>query len=304
MTKGQRREWEEGLDRRGFIQLCTLAGSGLVVYGASGTPAGDADLVLKPASLLGKIKEDGRDAPIERATWYRAEDEGAGLQYRFEPGALASARYLTADALLDGSFQTVFHLILQEGEDGPAFRLGFALINQCSARIRMPLSAVDQNRWMFEREGAWLKPLAGGDRVNLDRVDRMILRVLRSGGRSSRWCLTDFRATPQEIPKLTDLVLPKGALLDEFGQSALHSWPGKSKTRGEVTARLKKQAAGRSFAEIPCLRSLNTAGRRQQPVRGHRVLSHASRRTDDGGSSIRKGTAFWSTGMDCVQGGY
>ena len=33
--------------------------------------------------------------------------------------------------------------------------------------MRAPLEAVDQNRWRFEREAAWMKPLCGGDRVDL-----------------------------------------------------------------------------------------------------------------------------------------
>ena len=39
-----------------------------------------------------------------------------------------------------------------------------------SARMRVPLEAVDQNRWRYPREGAWLKPMCGGDRVDLARA--------------------------------------------------------------------------------------------------------------------------------------
>src|SRR5437867_3017067 len=168
---------KRGITRRGFIELCAIAGSGIPARSSPVIAIEGVQIV--PEKLLGNLKEDGRESPIEGATWYRSIAEGDGLLYRVEPGALSGAGYLTADMLLDGSYQTVFQLVLQEGETGPAFKLGFALLNQCSARVRMPLSAVDQNRWMLQREGAWLKPLAGGDRVDLKRVDRMILRVLR-----------------------------------------------------------------------------------------------------------------------------
>ncbi len=256
-------------------------------------------LVLKPESLLGSLKEDGADTPISGATWYISAGEGDGLLYRFEPGTLTSARYLTADTLLDGSYQTVYQLVLQEGEAGPAFRLGFALLNQCAARIRMPLSAVDQNRWMFQREGAWLKPLAGGARVNLEKVDRMMLRVLRSGGRSSRWCLTHFTATPDEVVKLADPVLPKGALLDELGQSRLHEWPAKSKSRADVTKRLKHQFASASTHQFPAAFSKFGGWKEKRfEATGFFRTHHDGKRwwlVDP------EGFAHWSAGMDCVR---
>ncbi|NIM49655.1 MAG: hypothetical protein GTO22_10450, partial [Gemmatimonadales bacterium] len=58
-----------------------------------------------------------------------------------------------ADLLVDGATTVVFVLCLQEGEDGPRFELSFSALNQCQARLRMPLEAVDQNRWAYAREG-------------------------------------------------------------------------------------------------------------------------------------------------------
>jgi len=291
----------DALDRRGFVQLVTLTGSGLLIHGTATASAADpvGDLVLKPHSLLGGLKEDGADTPIAGAKWYASAGEGDGLLYRFEPGRLASARFLTADALLDGSFQTVFQLVLQEGEAGPAFRLGFALLNQCSARIRMALSAVDQNRWMFQREGAWLKPLAGGARVSLEKVDRMTLRVLRSGGRPSRWCLTNFTATATDVQKLAEPVLPKGALLDELGQSRLHDWPGKSRGRTDVTERLKGQLSAASTHRFPDSFSKFGGWKEKRfEATGFFRKQHDGKRwwlVDP------EGFACWSAGMDCVR---
>ena len=96
--------------------------------------------------------------PLAGSTWYTAQETGDGLAFTFPSGALSQVRYLAADLLLDGVHLVVFNLILQEGEDGPAFGFSFGLLNQCQARLRMPLEAVNQNRWRYEREGAWLKP--------------------------------------------------------------------------------------------------------------------------------------------------
>jgi len=198
-------------------------------------------LTLKPAAIVGSLRQEEDKSPVSESVWYIAGEVGDGLAYSFAAGSLAGARYLTADTLADGIHLPVFALHLQEGEKGPKFVMVFALLNQCSARIRIPLDCVNQNRWMYDREGAWLKPLCSGDRVDLNNVDRMTLAVLRTTDRETRWCITPFIATVDEPPKLAELVLPQGHLLDELGQSTLHDWPGKSSSAEEVTSRLNAQ---------------------------------------------------------------
>jgi len=86
---------------------------------------------------------------------------------------------------------SAFVISLQEGEDGPAFQNIFGLINQCQARIRLPLQLTDMNKWRMEREGAWMKQIIAGDRVNLQNVDRMTLCILRKSKElPTRWCQT------------------------------------------------------------------------------------------------------------------
>ncbi|MER3406070.1 MAG: hypothetical protein C4289_13650, partial [Chloroflexota bacterium] len=137
----------------------------------------DRPLSLHPERFLGTLSQDPVSSPLAGAQGYAAQEVGDGLAYHVPPGALAAARWLTADFLLNGNHLAVFLLTLQEGEDGPVFRHTFGLLNQCQARLRLPLEAVNQNRWRYEREGAWLKPLCGGERVDLRRVDRLTLMV-------------------------------------------------------------------------------------------------------------------------------
>lgn len=256
---------------------------------------------LQQEQVLGGLSAEETEAPIEGATWYVAEAEGGGLSYRFEAGALAEMGWLTADLLLDGTFLAVFQLRLQEGEEGPVFGCNFGALNQCQARIRLALSAVDQNRWMLGREGAWLKPMAGGSRVDLAKVDRMTLTVLRKSDEPVRFCLTPFTATVDEPERLSDPLLPEGPLLDELGQSTLHEWPTKTRSVEELTARLRKQ--------------FDAAGGHRWPAgfsdwggwEPRRVEATGFFRTHhDGGRwwlVDPYGCLFWSAGMDCVRSG-
>jgi len=255
-------------------------------------------LEIRPAGLLGRLREDGIGL-IEGATWYVAEEVGDGLVYYFPRGALAGMNWLTADMLLDGKFLVVFMLSLQEGENGPTFRMVFGALNQCQARIRIPLEAVNQNRWRYPREGAWLKPMCGGDKVDLSKVDRMTLTVLRKSEEPARWCITPFVATVDEPPKLTKPFLPKGPLLDEFGQSRLHEWATKTRSEKELIERLKSQLEEASRSRFP--ESYSRWG-------GWKELKFEATgffRTHHDGKRWwlvdPDGYAFWSSGLDCVR---
>jgi hypothetical protein len=255
-------------------------------------------LRMEPMELVGGLKKEEGPAPIPGATWYVAEATMAGLRYEFPAGALAQARYLTADMLLDGNTLGVFALELQEGEGGPTFYLIHALLNQCQARMRMALEAVGQNRWRYEREGAWLKPMCAGDIVDLARVDRMRILVHRKAEGAMRFCLTPVTATAEEPAALTDPILPKGPLLDELGQSRLHTWPAKSKSDEEVTARLRSQleaAPGQRWPE----EFSRWGGWKQRRVEGTGFF-----RTHHDGKRWwlvdPEGHLFWSAGPDCV----
>ncbi|MCP5114132.1 MAG: hypothetical protein GY953_25150, partial [bacterium] len=257
-------------------------------------------LRLEPAGTLGDIQTDSAGAPIPDAKWYTAEKAGDGLSYSFPAGALSQAKMLTTDMLLDGNHKIVFGLTLQEGEDGRRFHFRFSGLNQCSLRMRMPLSLVDQNRWGINREGAFLKPRVSGSRVDLDKVDRISFTVMRKSPATARWCMTDLIAAEEEVPMLDEPLLAKGKLIDEIGQSTIHSWPAKSNNAGEVTAHIQAQldaAPNESWPE-----GFSDWGgwksRRLTKPAGFFRTHHDGKRwwlVDP------DGYAFWSAGLDCVR---
>src|SRR5687768_15960636 len=141
-----------------------------------------------PTGLTGSCARVDGPAVVPGATWYEAQRENDGLEFRFAPGALAEMRFLSADIFADSPELPVFQLRLREGEDGPMFTLSYGVLPYAEARMRMRAEAVNQNRWQFLREGAWLKPSAGAARVDLAKVDRLTIGVLRKSQRPVRWC--------------------------------------------------------------------------------------------------------------------
>jgi len=285
-------------DRREFLHQGAAGCVALV------TPALEAQasngLTLKPDRLIGEIGREERPAPIAGAEWFVANRDGDGFAYRFPAGTLSKAVCLTCDMLLDGNQMAVFLLSFREGDGGRTFTFRFAGLNQCSFRVRMPLALVDQNRWGIDREGAFLKPRCGGQRVDLKKVDRFTMIVQRKGPRPARWCMTPIVVTDQEAAGISKPLLPKGPLLDEMGQSTLHEWPGKTPTVSEMLGRIRGQ--------------WKTASSQKWPDQFSRWGGWKVLRVGEGSGYFRThhdgkrwwlvdpdGYAFWSAGLDCVR---
>jgi len=279
------------MQRRTFLAVTALSAAGPLPAGAQ---------KLGVWTTLGALEEKDGAAPIEGARWYEAEKPGDGMAFTFRPGLLERARAITTDMLIDGRDVIAFQITLSEGEKGRRFRFMFGGLPQCSFRVRMDLSLVDQNRWMADREGAFLKPLCGGDRVDLALVDRLAFTVLRKAPRRARWCMTELVFLPKMPEKLAAPLLPKGPLIDEFGQSALHEWPGRTRSAEELKQRLTVQ--------------LQLAPVQKWPETFSRWGGWKARRLGEptGFFTVRKeggrwwladpdGYAFWSAGPDCVR---
>ena len=257
-------------------------------------------LTLHPDTTSG-LTTLSDEPPMPDGVWYSAQATGAALSYRFPAGTLSQARYLSADWLLDGNTLAVFVLRLQEGEEGPVFRMTFGFLNQCLARMRIPLEAVNQSQWRYPREGAWLKPLCGGDRVDLHKVDRLQIVLERKGPDPVRFCLTPVTASETEPPRLTSLILPAGPILDELGQSTLRTWPTKTPSVDALVTRLQDQLATAPGRHWPSHFSKWGGWRKQ------RVEATGFFRTHHDGKRWwlvdPEGYLFWSSGLDCVRFG-
>lgn len=256
---------------------------------------------LEPEALLGGISREDEPAPIFDAVWYNAGAVGDGLDYRFAAGTLAGARYVTADMLLDGDDAGVFILELQEGETGPTFGFLYSLLPAASARMRLPLEAVNQNRWLFEREGAWVKPRATGERVDLRRVDRLRIQIHMRADTVTRWCMTPLVVTAAEPLRLPQPILPRGKLLDALGQSTLRDWPGKSRSAEEVTERMQNQLRDAHLQRWPDGFSKWGGWTAKAFEASGYFRTHWDRQAERWWLVDPDGYAFWSAGQDCVR---
>ncbi|HWR53560.1 MAG TPA: hypothetical protein VN428_20800 [Bryobacteraceae bacterium] len=279
------------MKRREFI---FAAAAGPALKALQGSP-------LPDATVLGGLRTDkSTPAPIPGATWYIGNAENDGLAWTFPAGTLAGARHIASDMLLDGTTLANFTLELQEGENGRKFRFSFGALNQASFRFRMPLDATDQNRWRLDREGAYLKPRAGGDRVDLEKVDRMRLLLGRKAAGPARWCMTPLYVSDVEVEKLPKPVLPKGKLIDELGQSTLHSWKGRTRDLAELKARLQSQLAAAPKQAWPENFSRWGGWKAKKLGQGTGFF-----RTHNDGRrwwlADPDGYAYWSAGCDCIR---
>ncbi|MDP8245654.1 MAG: hypothetical protein P9L94_16335 [Candidatus Hinthialibacter antarcticus] len=284
------------ISRRTFVQINAglAAGAVLPAIGAE-----HALMTLEPAKLLNGLKQDGGEELLENGAWYSSNKTGAGLEYNIPKGSLSEASYLCSDFIVDGDHLAVFQIRLHEANDGPSFSLHYKGLNQAQARIRLPLSAVNLNKWRLEREGAWLKPICGGQRVDLANVDRITLTVMRKSESPVRWMQTPLLALKNEPARLTKPVLPKGKLIDELGQSLIHQWPGRTKNETEMKARLEKQKQ-ESAQNLWPEHFSKWGGWKEK-----KVDSTGFFRTHHDGKRWHlidpDGHYFWSSGLDCVR---
>ena len=291
--------------RRTFLRTTTAGVAGALTLDL-GWPAGAAaatlPMRLEPSALIGSCTRVDGPAIIPGAVWYEALRENDGLAFRFEGGALEKMRFLSTDIFADSPELPVFQLRLREGEDGPTFTLVYGVLPHAEARMRMRAEAINQNRWQFLREGAWLKPTAGGSRVDLSKVDLMHLVVLRKGQRPVRWCQTAVTAAVEEPPRLTEPRLPRGVLLDELGQSATRDWPGRTRSVDELKKRLNTQLGAAASHKWPA--SFSAWGGLAARVEKSDKPSGFFRTHHDGTRwwlLDPAGHPFWSAGLDSVR---
>jgi hypothetical protein len=238
-------------------------------------------------------------AAIDASGCFTGSEIGDGISYSFPAGTLTGMNWLTFDFLVHGKHLLIFEMALVESASGRRFTLLYSGLNECEARLRMQMDAVQQNRWQYEREGAFLKPLCGGDRVTPELVDRVNITILRKAPGVVHWTQTTLEARVEEPELLQNPRLPAGKIVDEFGQSTLHEWPLKTRSKKEMIDRLQGQLADAATQNFPPIYS-RYGGWIDKKIDGTGFF-----RTYNDGNRWwlvdPDGYLFWSAGLDCVR---
>jgi hypothetical protein len=254
---------------------------------------------LESPRLQGKLKPVEATCVWPGSVWYEAWERYDSLVHAIKPGALSGMTHLTFDMLVDAPTLTTFVLEMHEAGTDACFRCHFGLIHACQGRFVLPLEALAQNRWSYPRSGAVQKIVCFKDRVDPARVDRITLFCDRKVEGPVRWGMTPLALTETAPAPLDEPLLPRGVLLDEWGQSALHDWPGKTRSENELVSRLQQQKNEAAQQAWPSLFSTFGGWReRVFEATGFFRSHHDGRRwwlVDP------EGHAFWSAGLDCVR---
>jgi hypothetical protein len=103
-----------------------------------------------------------------------------------------------------------------------------------------------------------------------------------------------------EVPIVSDPVLPKGHLIDELGQSAIHVWPAKSSSTEEVQERIKTQHESAKSEKWPDRFTRWGGDRKARLTKGSGFFD-----VQENGNRWwlvdPDGFAFWSVGCDCIR---
>jgi len=252
-----------------------------------------------PDRLSGDIVAESAEPPLDDGKWFTADSVGDELVYEIASGTLAGAEFLTFDLLLDGTHLAKWDLRLHESGTDRTFRMRYGVLNQCQARARIPLSATNQDRWKYDRAGAWLKPIADGDRVDPGNVDRITISIIRKSDEPVRWCQTPISVTDETPERLDSPTLPEGPLVDEFGQSTIHDWDQRTEEEDELVERLVSQHEAAADHALP----ENTSPwggwtHKQWEGTGFFRTHHDG---DRWWLVDPDGHPFWSAGVDCVR---
>ncbi len=231
----------------------------------------------------------------------RGTAPGQALVWEFPAGTLAADRWIVFDLHYDEPDQTTFRLELSENDDGPRFVMTFSVLPGVRARLRLPLTRLDLNRWALMREGALLKRCCYGARVQPAKTTRLVLSVERMAESPVAWEMTTPTVWATEPPQLAEPALTNGPLVDPLGQSFHRSWAGRTKDTAELTARLCDQRRAAASASWPEAYSRwgGWTAKRLAPTGFFRIERDERRFwfVDPDGHP------YWSSAIDCVRPG-
>ncbi len=235
--------------------------------------------------------------PWHNAKYFSAEETPAGFTWKVAPGTFADDGWLTFNFMVDGPDAVVFELKFYADDNEEPCTLLFAGLPYAQARLRVPMCYTDQREWGLGREGACLKRIWFGRALKPAQITKFSLVAARKAPGVIRWWQGLARYTKREPELLTHPLLPKGALIDELGQSTTREWATKTPSFDAMKQRLEKQRAG-AFAWPDKFSKWGGDATRTWTATG---FFRTEFRDNRWWFVDPDGHPFWSAGMDCVR---
>ena len=215
------------------------------------TIQGESMEIIKQSELSGDITERSFSEGGGERMRYECWSEDNEIVYDVSEFNLDEYNYLSFDILAEGAYTPTFELSLIGEVEGrfsmlknvflggdDEFSFSYSTLNQCLARVRIPIDIARESTYKYPREGGRLKAFVGGDSVTPSTVENITHSVASMPGDTVQWLQTPVRLTMTEPDVLEDPKLPEGPLLDEFGQYTLLDWPNKIESQPELEERI------------------------------------------------------------------
>ena len=249
-------------------------------------------------SVLRNVKRTASEpAPWAGAEMFTAKETPAGFTWEVPRGTFTGESWLSFDFMVDSPDMIVFELHFYDSAENAPCILFFAGLPYAKARLRFNLRQTDQSAWALGREGMCVKRIMGGRAVNPEDIVKFSLLATRKAPGAVRWWQGDLKLSAREPAKMKSPVFPKGALLDELGQSATRKWRTKTPSLAVMKKRLEAQAKSVFAWPEKFSRWGGDASRKWKATGFFRT----ERKDGRWWLVDPDGHPFWSAGMDCVR---
>ncbi|REE85330.1 beta-galactosidase-like protein [Paenibacillus taihuensis] len=229
----------------------------------------------------------------------------SGIVLSGEPWTLGGvnwreARHLVFDVYMHEDWSVGLEVrFWEQDNDSEEHNLVFIIgvLPQVKTRISVPLEALNSQRMFLKRKPGQLKMVIHGNKVELDRVDRIQIGVQKSSFQQQiEFSNIHISDTEPNYP------LPDVKLVDTLGQWTQKEWPGKVQSEEELVAYLHQEASVEAPASLAAFTdSWSDYGgwkERQFGATGYFRTHHDGERwwlVDP------DGYAFYSNGLDVVR---
>lgn len=259
------------------------------------------------------VHEAASEVEMESGNWYVSTTENGEMTFSVPSENVNEDYNLCFDILQTGENMSVFELLFTEGSSdsllqrvpeliwsraNEQFAMNIRVLVGCTARVNISLGELMRPEVKRTRHGAWLTSFLGGNQISPEKIDEVVLRIKTERRGNTKWWMSTPYVTEATPPPLTNLTMTNELLLDEFGQSAVHSSEYLIKSETELVESLHSQETDPTKNQWPDDYS-EWGGRSSEQLKSTGYFT--TRYDGDQWWFVDPdGFPFWSSGITCV----